>query len=94
MTPQGTLAEKLRAGGAGIPGFYTPTGVGTLLEHGGFPIKYEADGKGVAISSEPREVKMFNGRKFLLEESITGDFSLVRAWRADEDGNVQFRKTA
>jgi 3-oxoacid CoA-transferase len=94
LTPQGTLAEKLRAGGAGIPGFYTPTGVGTLLEHGGFPIKYEADGKGVAIESQPREVKEFKGRKFLLEESITGDFSLVRAWRADEDGNLQFRKTA
>lgn len=88
LVPQGTLAEKLRAGGAGIPGFYTPTGVGTVLEKGGFPIKYKEDGKTVDISSPPREVKEFNGKKFLLEESITGDFALVRAWRADEKGNL------
>lgn len=57
LIPQGTLAEKFRAGGAGIPGFYTATGVGTVVEHGGFPIKYEADGKNVVISSKPREKK-------------------------------------
>lgn len=74
----------LRAGGAGIPGFYTPTGVGTVLEHGGFAIKYKEDGKTVDIESPPREVKEFNGRKYLLENSITGDYSLIRAWRADE----------
>jgi acyl CoA:acetate/3-ketoacid CoA transferase alpha subunit len=61
LIPQGTLAEKLRAGGAGIPGFYTPTGVGTVLEKGGFAIKYKADGKTVEIESPPREVKNFNG---------------------------------
>lgn len=94
LVPQGTLAEKLRAGGAGIPGFYTPTGVGTVLEKGGFPIKYKEDGKTVDISSPPREVKEFNGKKFLLEESITGDFAFVKAWRADEKGNLQFRKSA
>lgn len=88
LVPQGTLAEKLRAGGAGIPGFYTPTGVGTVLEHGGFAIKYKPDGKTVDIASPPREVKEFNGRKYLLENSITGDFSLIRAWRADENGNI------
>lgn len=88
------MAERLRAGGAGVPGFYTATGVGTLLETGGFPIKYENDGKTVAIQSEPRETKVFNGKKYLMEEGITGDFSLVRAWRADEMGNVQFREAA
>lgn len=88
LIPQGTLAEKLRAGGAGIPGFYTPTGVGTVLQHGGFPIKYSTDGKSTVIESKPREVKNFNGRDYLLEESITGDFSLIRAWRADEKGNL------
>lgn len=91
LVPQGTLAEKLRSGGAGIPGFYTRTGVGSLVEKGGFPIKYESDGKTVAIASEPKETKEFNGRRYLLEETITGDFALVRAWRADEAGNLQFR---
>lgn len=94
LIPQGTLAEKLRAGGAGIPGFYTPTGVGTVLEKGGFPIKYKADGKTVEIESAPREVKSFKGRDYLLEEAITGDFALIKAWRADERGNLQFRKSA
>lgn len=88
LIPQGTLAEKIRAGGAGIPGFYTPTGVGTVLEKGGFPIKYKEDGKTVEISSAPREVKNFNGRDCLLEESIVGDVALVRAWRADKSGNL------
>lgn len=88
LIPQGTLAEKLRAGGAGIPGFYTPTGVGTVLEKGGFPIKYKADGKTVEIESAPREIKNFNGRDFLLEDSIIGDYSLIKAWRADENGNI------
>lgn len=89
LTPQGTLAERLRAGGAGIPAFYTKTGVGTLLETGGFPLKYSTDGeKNVVLESKPREVKEFGGKKFLMEEAITGDFSLIRAWRADENGNV------
>lgn len=88
LIPQGTLAEKLRAGGAGIPGFYTPTGVGTVLEKGGFAIKYKADGKTVEIESPPREVKNFNGKDFLLEDSIVGDYALIKAWRADENGNL------
>ncbi len=75
LTPQGTLAEKIRAGGAGIPGFYTATGYGTPI----------ADGK---------EVKEFNGRKYILEESYTSDFSLIRAWKADRYGNLIYRKTA
>ena len=94
LIPQGTLAEKLRAGGAGIPGFYTRTGHGTILQNGGFPIKYKSDGKTVEISQGPKEVKTFNGKEYLLEESITGDFALIRAWRVDEKGNVQFRKSA
>jgi 3-oxoacid CoA-transferase len=94
LVPQGTLAEKMRAGGAGIPGFYTLAGVGTIVQKGGFPIKYASDGKTVAISSEPRESKVFNGKEHILEESITGDFSLIRAWRADENGNLQFKKAS
>lgn len=94
LIPQGTLAEKLRAGGAGIPGYYTATGVGTILQTGGFPIKYESDGKTVAIASAPKESKTFNGREYLLEDSITAEYSLIRAWRADEAGNLQFRKSA
>lgn len=75
LTPQGTLAEKMRAGGAGIPGFYTATGVGTPV----------ADGK---------EVKKFNGREYILEEALTGDFAIVKAWKADRYGNLVFRHTA
>lgn len=75
LTPQGTLAEKMRAGGAGIPAFFTATGYGTAV----------ADGK------EERE---FNGRQYILEESITGDFAIVKAWKADTFGNLMFRKTA
>ena len=94
MIPQGTLAERLRAGGAGIPGFYTRTGMGTILQHGGFPIKYKSDGVAVDISADPKETKVFNGKEYLLEPSITTDFSIIRAWRADENGNLQFKKSA
>ena len=94
LVPQGTLAEKCRAGGAGIPAYFTPTGVGTLVEQGGFPIKIGPDGKSAEIPSVPRERRVYNGKNYILEESITGDFSLVKGWRADESGNVQFRKAA
>lgn len=73
--PQGTLAERMRAGGAGIPGFYTKTGVGTLVAEG-------------------KEVKNFDGQDYILERGIFADLSLVKAWKADESGNVVFRKTA
>ncbi|MYL96390.1 3-oxoacid CoA-transferase subunit A [Novosphingobium sp. FGD1] len=73
--PQGTLAERMRAGGAGIPGFYTKTGVGTQVAEG-------------------KEVKAFRGEEYILEEGIFADLSLVKAWKADETGNVVFRKTA
>lgn len=93
LTPQGTLAERLRAGGAGIPAFYTPTAYGTIIQEGGFPIKYNAD-KTVAIKSEPRETREFNGRKYVLEHAITGDYGLVKAWKGDKNGNLVFRATA
>jgi 3-oxoacid CoA-transferase subunit A len=75
LTPQGTLAEKLRAGGAGIPAFFTPTGFGTKVAEG-------------------KETRKFGDRDYVLEESITGDFALVKAWKADPFGNLVFRKTA
>ncbi|KAM9328863.1 succinyl-CoA:3-ketoacid coenzyme A transferase 1, mitochondrial [Gastrophryne carolinensis] len=93
LTPQGTLAERVRAGGAGIPAFFTPTGYGTLIQEGGAPIKYNKD-RSVAIASKPKEVKEFNGRQFVMETSITGDYALVKAWKADRAGNIVFRKTA
>jgi 3-oxoacid CoA-transferase len=94
LTPQGNLAERLRSAGAGIPAFYTPTGVGTFVEKGGWPIKYSADGGAPTILSEPRETRDFNGKKHVLEHGIYGDFALIRAWRADTRGNLQFRYTA
>ncbi len=75
LTPQGTLAEKMRAGGAGIPAFYTATGVGTPVAEG-------------------KDERQFNGRDYILEESITGDFAIVKAWKADRYGNLIFRQTA
>ncbi|GAB6032759.1 Succinyl-CoA:3-ketoacid coenzyme A transferase 1, mitochondrial [Chamberlinius hualienensis] len=93
LTPQGTLAERIRAGGAGIPGFYTRTGYGTLIHDGGAPIKYGA-GKKVALASEPRESRIFNGVEYILEEAITGDYAIVKAWKADRAGNLIFRKSA
>ena len=93
LTPQGTLAEKLRAGGAGIPAFYTPTGVGTPVSDGGLPWRYGADGD-VVLASPPKEVRTFGGRECVLEESITTDFALVRAAVGDRHGNLVFHKAA
>ncbi|WP_298327532.1 CoA transferase subunit A [Asticcacaulis sp.] len=75
FNPQGTLAERIRAGGAGIPGFYTATGVGTLVAEG-------------------KELKDFNGKTYVLETGLVADLSIVKAWKADERGNLIFRKTA
>ena len=75
LTPQGTLAEKMRAGGAGIPAFFTATGYGTEVGEG-------------------KEVREFNGRSYILEEAITGDFAIVKAWKADRYGNLIYRHTA
>jgi 3-oxoacid CoA-transferase len=84
----------LRAGGAGIPAFYTPTGVGTLVQHGGFPIKYCKDMKHSDILTEPKEARNFDGVEYLLERAIIGDFALVKAKKADEMGNLVFNKSA
>jgi 3-oxoacid CoA-transferase len=91
LTPQGTLAEKIRAGGAGIPAFFTPTGFGTLVSEGGAPLKYGPGGKSVEVASSPKENRDYNGRSYILEEAITGDFALVKAWKADKAGNLVFR---
>ncbi|XP_065069442.1 succinyl-CoA:3-ketoacid coenzyme A transferase 1, mitochondrial-like [Rhopilema esculentum] len=93
LTPQGTLAERVRAGGAGVPAFFTPTGYGTLIHHGNAPIKYNPDGT-IAIASKPREEREFNGRHYIMEEAIVGDFALIKAWKADRLGNLIFRKSA
>ncbi len=93
LTPQGTLAEKLRAGGAGIPAFYTPAGVGTQVSDGGLPQKYDADGN-IAIASAAKEVRSFHGADYVLEESLTPDFGLVHAWKGDRHGNLVFHATA
>lgn len=93
LTPQGTLAERLRAGGSGIGAFFTPTGVGTLVADGGLPWRYHADGT-VAVASPPKEVRTFHGREMLLEESIVTDFALVRAAVADRAGNCVFHAAA
>jgi 3-oxoacid CoA-transferase len=95
LTPLGTLAEKLRAGGAGIPAFFTPTGYGTVVQKGNFPVKYRVGGSGeVEEVSAPKETRDFNGRHYVLENSIVGDFACVKAWKTDKAGNVVFRATA
>ncbi|MCC6749416.1 MAG: CoA transferase subunit A [Deltaproteobacteria bacterium] len=93
LVPQGTLAEKLRAGGAGIPAFYTPTGAGTWISEGGVPMLYDRQGN-VTRSSPKKETREFSGRTFVLEEALRGDVALVKAYRGDRHGNLVFRKTA
>ncbi|MGW1805688.1 CoA transferase subunit A [Streptomyces sp. NPDC002078] len=93
LTPQGTLAERLRAGGAGIPAFYTPAGVGTQVAEGGLPWRYAPDGS-VAVASPPKEVRSFGGVDHILEHAITTDYALVRAARGDRHGNLVFRRAA
>ena len=75
LVPQGTLAERIRAGGAGIPAFYTPTGIGTKVAEG-------------------KKTDVFNGKRYLLERALTGDFALVKAWKGDKAGNLIYRHTA
>jgi 3-oxoacid CoA-transferase subunit A len=97
LIPQGTLAERLRAGGAGIPGFYTATGVGTQVADGGLPWRYGSDGQ-VVVASPPKETRSFliDGaeREFVLEQAIITDFALVRAWKGDRHGNLVFHSSA
>ncbi|WP_242894850.1 CoA transferase subunit A [Actinomadura litoris] len=93
LMPQGTLAERLRAGGAGIPAFYTPAGVGTQVADGGLPWRYAPDGT-VAVASPAKEVREFGGREYVLEEGIRTGFALVRAAVGDRHGNLVFDKAA
>jgi 3-oxoacid CoA-transferase subunit A len=93
LCPQGTLAERLRAGGAGIPAFYTPAGVGTLVSEGGLPWRYRPDG-GVAVASPAKEIRDFEGRPHVLEHGIVTDFALVRAARGDRHGNLSYDASA
>merc|ERR1719433_1824324 len=93
MCPQGSIAERLRAAGAGIPAFFTRTGYGTHVHQGGMPIKYDASGN-VVESSLPRETRTFNGKDYLLEKALHGDIGLVKAWQADTFGNLRFRGTS
>ena len=93
FTPQGTLAERMRAGGAGIPAFYTTAGVGTQVAEGGLPQRYNSDGT-VAVTSKPKETREFNGQLYVLEESIRADYALVHAAKGDRYGNLVFNKTA
>ncbi|GGV68873.1 succinyl-CoA--3-ketoacid-CoA transferase [Streptomyces longisporoflavus] len=93
LVPQGTLAERLRAGGSGIPAFFTPAGVGTQVANGGLPWRYRPDGQ-VHTASPAKETRAFDGSAYVLEHGITTDFALVRAWRGDRHGNLVFRKAA
>jgi 3-oxoacid CoA-transferase subunit A len=93
LTPQGSLAERLRAGGAGIPAFYTPTGVGTMVADGGIPVRYDAEGTVVEVS-KPKEVREFDGQQYVLETALTADFGLVRAAVGDRHGNLVFAASA
>ncbi|MBW8699394.1 putative succinyl-CoA:3-ketoacid coenzyme A transferase subunit A [Streptomyces sp. MBT84] len=93
LIPQGTLAERMRAGGAGIPAFYTPAGVGTQVADGGLPWRYDGHG-GIALASPPKEVRAFDGVEYVLEHGIRTDYALVRAARGDRHGNLVFNRSA
>jgi 3-oxoacid CoA-transferase subunit A len=97
LTPQGTLAERMRCGGTGIPAFYTATGGGTQVAEGGLPWRYAEDGS-VAVASPPKEVRTFTTaegeKEFVLEQAIVADFGLVRAWKGDRHGNLVYRQSA
>jgi 3-oxoacid CoA-transferase subunit A len=92
LCPQGTLAERLRAGGCGIPAFYTAAGVGTQVSDGGLPWRYAADGS-VAVASPAKETRVFGDREYVLEEGIVADFALVRATVGDRHGNLVFHES-
>lgn len=97
LTPQGTLAERLRAGGSGIPAFFTATGIGTQVAEGGLPWRYD-DAGNVVVASPPKEVRSFRTAEgeseFVLEQAIVPDFGLVRAWKGDRHGNLVYRASA
>ena len=97
LTPQGTLAERMRAGGSGIPAFFTATGVGTQVAEGGLPWRYD-DAGNVVVSSPPKQTQVFatpeGDKEFVLEHAIVADFGLVRAWKGDRHGNLVYRDSA
>ncbi|HZM01136.1 MAG TPA: CoA transferase subunit A [Planctomycetota bacterium] len=93
LVPQGTFAERIRAGGAGIPAFYTPTGFGTQVASGGLPTLHDGQGR-VVKTSPAKETREFAGRPCVLETAIRGDFALVKAWKGDPAGNLVYRRTA
>jgi 3-oxoacid CoA-transferase A subunit len=93
LTPQGTLAERLRAGGVGIPAFYTATGVGTVVSEGGMPWRYGPDGS-VLVESPAKPTQVFDGGEYVLELAIRADFGLIRAAVGDTHGNLVFEKSA
>lgn len=93
LCPQGTLGERMRAGGCGIPAFFTPAGGGTQVAEGGLPWRYAPDGS-VAIASPRKETRVYDGREYVLEEAIVADFGLVRAAVGDRHGNLVFHESA
>ncbi len=97
LTPQGTLAERMRAGGVGIPAFFTATGGGTQVAEGGLPWRYD-DAGNVVVASPPKETRTFETsdgpREFVMEEALVADFGLVRAWKGDRHGNLVYRDSA
>jgi 3-oxoacid CoA-transferase len=90
LCPQGTLAERIRSAGVGVPAFYTPTAVNTLVQDGKIPARFDSEGKVVAYGT-PRETRIFNGRTYLMETALQGDVAILRAWKVDEAGNCSFR---
>jgi 3-oxoacid CoA-transferase subunit A len=93
LTPQGTLAERMRAGGAGIPAFFTPAGVGTQVANGGLPLRYDGHGE-VLVTSPAKETREFGGRTYVLERAIVTDYALVHAHEGDRLGNLRYRRSA
>jgi len=104
LIPQGTIAARMRAAGAGMPAVYTSAGAGTIYSEGGIPIKYTAaknadannprQSPPVQILSPPRETRTFHGTEYVLEEAMHADIALVKAWRGDTSGNLVFRGTS
>ncbi len=93
LCPQGTLVERMRAHAVGMPAILTPTGASTAVETGDIPIRYKPGGlgEGVLIHGNAKEVREFNGRRYIMEPAIVGDVAFVHAWKADEVGNCVFR---
>lgn len=94
LTPQGTFAEKLRAGGAGIPAFFTKTGLGSIVSDGGVVNKFKKGGKDVEKVSLGKRIELFNNERYVMVHSINADFGFIKGWKADTRGNVIFKKSA